>query len=254
MSVVTEIERLQTAKETLKTKINAKNDSEHQITNELISEYGNFVDSISAGVDINEYYNLNVNSSNFNDMRLFIIKTPPFNIGTAVKNMSSLFYNYYWLETISPMDTSNVTNMANMFYSCSKLKSIPQLDTGNVANMASMFADCNALEIVPQLDASKADSIRYMFNQCQKLTNFGGLLNLGQAYLTSQSTNYNQYQLDLSTATSLTHDSLMNVINNLYDIATAGVQSQQLVLGTTNIAKLTAEEIAIATEKGWTVS
>ena len=39
MSVATEIERIQTAKETLKTKLNAKNDSEHQITNELISDY-----------------------------------------------------------------------------------------------------------------------------------------------------------------------------------------------------------------------
>ena len=32
MSIINEIERLQTAKETLKTKLNAKNDSEHQIT------------------------------------------------------------------------------------------------------------------------------------------------------------------------------------------------------------------------------
>jgi len=46
----------------------------------------------------------------------------------------------------------------------------------------------------------------------------------------------------------------MNVINNLYDIATKGCNTQQLVLGSTNIAKLTAEEIAIATNKGWTVS
>ena len=46
----------------------------------------------------------------------------------------------------------------------------------------------------------------------------------------------------------------MNVINNLYDIASAGVKPQQLVLGSENLAKLTAEEIKIATDKGWTVS
>ena len=59
---------------------------------------------------------------------------------------------------------------------------------------------------------------------------------------------------DLSSATKLTHESLMNVINNLYDIKTKGCNAQPLVLGSTNLAKLTAEEIAIATNKGWNVS
>jgi hypothetical protein len=40
----------------------------------------------------------------------------------------------------------------------------------------------------------------------------------------------------------------MNVINNL-----AKVSGKTLTLGTTNIAKLTEDEIAIATNKGWTV-
>lgn len=46
----------------------------------------------------------------------------------------------------------------------------------------------------------------------------------------------------------------MSVINGLYDIASAGVQPQKLVLGTTNLAKLSQAEIDIATNKGWTVS
>lgn len=212
------------------------------------------VEVSTSGVDINDYYNLNVNSLNFTDVRLFIIKAPPFNIETNVRNMSSLFYKYYLLKTISYMDTSNITNMASMFYGCNRLENIPQLDTGNVTDMASMFGICSALETVPQLNANKVNSLRYMFYQCRKLTNFGGLLNLGQAYLTSQSANYNQYQLDLSTSAILTRDSLINVVNGLYDIATKGVATQQLILGSTNITKLTAEEIAIATNKGWSVS
>lgn len=44
-----------------------------------------------------------------------------------------------------------------------------------------------------------------------------------------------------------------NVINNLYDIKSKGVKNQRLQLGDTNKAKLTAEEIAIATNKGWNV-
>lgn len=49
MSIASEITRLQGAKNTLKTKLNAKNDAQHQITNETIEEYGDFVDSISSG-------------------------------------------------------------------------------------------------------------------------------------------------------------------------------------------------------------
>lgn len=48
MSIANEITRLQGAKNTLKTKINAKNDEQHQIINETIDEYGDFVDSISG--------------------------------------------------------------------------------------------------------------------------------------------------------------------------------------------------------------
>ena len=46
----------------------------------------------------------------------------------------------------------------------------------------------------------------------------------------------------------------MNVINNLYDIKTKGCNPQGLVLGSINLNKLTSEQIAIATERGWSVS
>lgn len=48
MSVASEITRIQGAKNSLKTKLNAKNDEQHQITNETIDNYGDFVDSIEV--------------------------------------------------------------------------------------------------------------------------------------------------------------------------------------------------------------
>lgn len=173
---------------------------------------------------------------------------------SEVTNMDSMFYSCYSLMTIPLLNTSKVTDMSNMFSSCRSLITIPKLDTSNVTNMRSMFYSCYLLTTIPQLNTSKVTNINGMLYQCNSLTNFGGLENLGQAYSTTQSANYSNYKLDLSTCTALTHDSLMNVINNLYDIATKGCNTQQLVLGSTNIAKLTAEEIAIATNKGWTVS
>lgn len=56
-------------------------------------------------------------------------------------------------------------------------------------------------------------------------------------------------------STKLTHDSLLNIIDVLEDKSadTSGT-SWVLTLGTTNLAKLTDTEKAIATEKGWTLA
>mgnify|MGYP003291954794 CR=1 FL=1 len=55
--------------------------------------------------------------------------------------------------------------------------------------------------------------------------------------------------LDLS-STILDTTSLLDVINNLSTITT----SKTLTLGSTLLAKLTEDQIAIATNKGWTIA
>ena len=170
-----------------------------------------------------------------------------------VTNMQYMFHFCKSLTTIPLLDTSNVTYMSNMFGSCFKLTTVPQLDTNKVTNMSDMFNFCKSLTTIPQLDASKVTNVNGIFVSCKSLTTLGGFTNLGQAYDTTKSANYTYYKLDLSYSTNLTHDSLMNVITNLYNIASIGVKPQQLKLGSTNLAKLTEEEIAIATSKGWNV-
>ena len=103
---------------------------------------------------------------------------------------------------------------------------------------------------IPELDASKVNYIQGAFINCTNLENFGGLLNLGQA--SPSTTVQERYALNLSTSNNLTHDSLMNVLNKVYDISNKGTQI--INLGDKNKAKLTAEEISICTAKGWSVS
>ena len=172
---------------------------------------------------------------------------------SKVYRMDSMFYNCQKLITIPLLDTSRCTYMNSMFTGCSNLTTIPLLNTSSCTDMNTMFYNCQKLTTIPLLDTSKVTSINYAFNYCKSLVDFGGLENLGQAYKITANANYYSYQLDLSYS-PLTHDSLMNVINNLYDIKTKGCKAQQLILGSTNIAKLTAEEIAIATDKGFNVS
>lgn len=175
-----------------------------------------------------------------------------------ITNASYLFYNGYRLDYLNEILSAceNTTEAMNMFANCSYLTDLDlsNFDTSKVTNFSSMFSSCSSLTTIPQFDTSKGTNFGSMFERCFSLTDFGGLENLGQAYKTTQSANYSNYKLNLSTCTALTEQSLMNVINNLYDIAAKGCNTQQLVLGSKNLAKLTAEKIAIATNKGWNVS
>ena len=182
-----------------------------------------------------------------------LVEAPQINMGKA-RSMASMFQQCYKLETIPQIDTSNITNMSGCFYQCNRLTTVPISDTSKVTDMGIAFGYCQALTQIPKLNCVSVENIKNLVAGDTNLKNIGGFENLGQAYSTTQSANYSYYELDLSPCQNLTHDSLMNVINNLYDIATKGVKIQQLTIGSTNLAKLTAEEIAIATNKGWTVS
>ena len=256
----------------LGTKIITKNGT-YKASDDDLDGYSE-VEVETSGVDINDYY---LTSGSYSDIRKYI-KTIPQLDTSNVTNMNSMFYNCENLISIPLLDTSSVTDMRIMFLGCTSLITIPQLDTSSVTDMNQMFWNCTSLTTIPQLDTSKVIYMYNMFNgckslttipqldtsnvigvdsmlsRCTSLTTLGGFQNLGMAYDTTASANYSNYRLDLSTSSKLTHDSLMNVINNLYDIKTKGCNPQSLVLGSTNLSKLSSEQIAIATERGWSVS
>ena len=158
-----------------------------------------------------------------------------------VTTMNSMFYDCSSLTSIPLLDTTNVTNMNNMFYGCSSLTSIPLLNTSNVTSMGNMFDGCSSLTSIPLLDTTNVKSMNTMFgySNLNNLTDLGGFKNL--------SVSITSYFLDM--CPNLTVESLMNVINNL-----ATVSDKSLSFGSTNLNKLTAEQIAVATAKGWTLT
>lgn len=190
---------------------------------------------------------------------------------------SNMFKNCPNLTEIPDFDTSNGDYFTEMFSGCINLRKVPNLDFSKGRYLSSLFSGCTSLEEILNLNTSNAttlenaffntkikklnklncSNVRNIWNvlyRSSNLQDFGGFENLGEAYLNTTASNYSDYRLNLSYCLLLTHDSLMNVINGLYDIASKGVKPQQLVLGSTNLSKLTADEIAIATNKGWTVS
>lgn len=114
-------------------------------------------------------------------------------------------------------NTSSVTTIANMLNGATSLNhiDISGLNLSGVTTTTSAFGSSN----------------------CDGVTDIDGWTPI-----------YVSYALDRWR--NLTHDSLMKVINSLPTVQT----SQTLTLGSVNLGRLSSEEIAIATAKGWTVA
>ena len=209
-----------------------------------------------------------------------LVSVPLFDTSN-VTDMSFMFNDCTKLTCIPLFDTSNVTNMTSMFEECDILKTIPQLETSNVTNVSRMFYACVGLKSIPDMNFSKAtnlgtsttstwlssasniesigiidcDSITnvsYMIGRYSQtyLTHLGGFRNLGKASSVSN-TNGSYFMVY---APNLTYESVMNVINLLYDRAANGLSTLTLKLHANHMAMLSDDDIAIATNKGWTLT
>lgn len=174
------------------------------------------------------------------------------------------------LTNIPYINIENATNANGLFYSCTSLTTIPQLNTKNIKDLSSFFYGCSSLISIPELDTSSCTNFSYFVNGCNSLTSIA-LLNCksvsGQMNIFGYNTLNNLTYLggfkDLKvSATSnfldkvpnLTVESLMNVINNVYDLTANGLSGKSMKFGQTNLDKLTEEQIAVATAKGWTIT
>ena len=110
-------------------------------------------------------------------------------------------------------------------------------------NSGKLFTKCSAIKV-----GANTKITNFFGNKCDGLTDFGGLIGL-RASITSGGFN---------NAPNLSHQSLINILNGLYDFTGNGetpTSSQgKLTLGSTNLAKLSEDEKAIATDKGWVLS
>ena len=173
-----------------------------------------------------------------------------------VTNMYGMFYECYGLTTIPQLDTSNVTDVGRMFYQCSNLIELPDFNCVNVksfgtAATTSWLNGCTKLQKLGVVDCDSVTDIRYFFggSVSNSLTDFGGCRNLGKSSSVSN-TNSSYF---MTMAPNLTYESVMNVINGLYDRATAGLSVLTLKLHSNHLAMLSADDIVIATNKGWTI-
>ena len=179
---------------------------------------------------------------------------------SKVTNMRYMLDGCSSLTTIPQFDTSNVINMIGMFHSCRSLTSIPELNTSNVTDMSFMFQNCSSLTTIPQFNTSKVKDMSNMFQNCSSLTTipqldvsnvkssnrmFVGCSSLKSILMTGMKVSF-----DISSSTKFDESDLVTILNNLATLTSTA----SLKMGTTNLAKLTDDEKAIATNKGWTLA
>lgn len=140
------------------------------------------------------------------------------------------------------LDTSNATDVKAAFYWTGGIKRIPEINTTNAPSLYTFCHNCSNLETIDKiiLKSDGSQSLESAFTNCPKLKNitFEGVIG------------YNG--VSFANSTLLTHDSLMSIINALKDYSSSGT-TYTITIGSTNKAKLTVEELAIAQNKGWTV-
>jgi len=178
---------------------------------------------------------------------------PHFNTSN-VTDMDGMFYGCSKLTSIPHFNTSNVTDISFMFHGCSSLTSIPQFNTSNVTSVEAMFQGCSNLTTIPLLDWSSAGyddrqgfSLFGIFTNCTALVDVGGFKNVGQSFT-------RDHWITLGDSPNLSRQSCLNIFNNLYDISSQSFSSYcSIRFHATAYNRLSTDDIAIATAKGWSV-
>lgn len=166
------------------------------------------------------------------------LETVPLFDTSKCTDMSNFCNGCSSLKTLALLDTSKVVDMHYMFPYCMKLSSLPQLDTSKVKNINGIFSYCTSLTSVPLLNFSNIDEMSFVFDNCTSLTNLGGFTGLKE-------------NLNLSSSPLLTVDSVMNVINYAADMSSS---PKTLTLHKDIFNKLSEEQIATASAKGWNIA
>lgn len=217
----------------------------------------------TSGVDINDYFDKNIIGGTYVNpgwkQNIKKWRSPLY--VTEGTRTAYMFRDFPFDETVLPevIFPSNEVSLYQMFYNAKKLKEIPWLiNITAKEDMSSAFEGCVNLVKLNKINCEKVTNISGVFNSVSNLTDFGGFENIGKAYLTTASENNLYYKIGMNYGAKWTEQSLINVLNGLYDIKTKGCKPQQLILGSNNLAKLTSEEgqtaLSNAQAKGWTVS
>ena len=217
-------------------------------------EYANVKDWDTG--NCSNFFNLFFNCKNLKDLDV-----SQWNTKNAI-NMQTMFSG---CESLTSLDlekwtTPKITFMNSMFSGCTNLEEIININnitTDKVTLMNSMFSKCKSLGSLDlsSFNAGATTNMDYIFQECDSLTNLIAMTNIKE-------------NISVENSIDLTVDSMMSIINNLVDIAeieewmaTLPSKDQEPLplsrvfkVGPNNLVKLSAAQIKVATDKGWSVA
>ena len=184
------------------------------------------------------------------------------NINPNIKptTLSSAFYYTSFGQGASiRLNLDYCTSLENTFCFSSNLTSV--IFDGKSINMidASYCFGSSDIESVSNIYFDSCKNVHGIFYNCTNLKNINGFYNIGKAF-NQKKTNYFNYFFDLSDCPNITHDSIVSIIDGLYDlnisygVATGGVlYRQKFGIHPDVLSTLTEEEKNLITSKGWNI-
>ena len=173
-----------------------------------------------------------------------------------VTTMGHMFYGCTSLKSVdlSSFNTSNVISMRSMFSSCSSLVDLDlsSFNTSNVTNMSNVFSNVSisgTLDI-SSWDVSNVKSFWYMFYNAYKIYNieWPPVWDMGKV-------DSNSYSDRLTLECRLTRESILQFFNALVDATGEDYTGQKSIqISSTTYNSLSADDLKIATDKGYTIT
>lgn len=151
-------------------------------------------------------------------------------------------------------NTSNATNFHNMFENCSIQIFLNDWDTSNVTDIGGLFNACRNLMLIDTTswNANNMTVFGYAFNGTGSLNSIIGGRTIDDVLQNNISCfNGLRVNCNMLNGSSVDRASIRAVINGLADLT--GQTPQTLTIGATLLAKLTEEDVAVATNKNWTI-
>jgi len=170
-----------------------------------------------------------------------LVIAPKFLNSENVRSFGEIFNGCTSLQTVQSFDASNLRSLGKAFRNCVNLINLPDLNTPLLSDVSEAFYNCSSLKVIPAWDFTNVVN-----NAAVPTTNtFYGCSSLEEVHIKNITQNFN-----FSASTQFTRDALNEIIGNLVDVGA----SRTLTIGATNLAKLTTDDIAVATAKGWTLA
>ena len=141
----------------------------------------------------------------------------------------------YLERVVCLFGTESVTSMYNMFANCSSLQSVPLFNTAAVTTMGSMFYNCSSLQSVPLFNTAAVTTMASMFASCSSLAKCS----------------MNNVKTEVSySGCLLSREAIVEIFNNLVAVSALAIT----VSNNWGYSSLTANDLLIATGKGWVVN